>query len=307
MNAAEHKDVTLVVRECGERTAEACVALLAEIFPGQPIARVTGDSFVATLKKSLQCGLEEARRWTLCIDADVLVLPAVKNFISEAKCLPEHFVEAQALVADKLLPACRPAGNHLYRTTHIARALACIPDNASLRPESSMIEAMANIGYPYHQSAWLVGLHDFEQAHSDLYNKAALHGHKHAYLADFLLPLWQQWANHDLDYRIALEAFIRAQENDAPSKVSRSWMPDGLVGNFPQQPDLAPMSGTQVADLLAHAPHQRPEAAELRHRIGLDVSNLMVWQQRQYALSLPLWLRWMKRIHGRYPYLKFPP
>ena len=52
------RDVTLVVRECGERTAGACARLLSEIFHGQPVIRVAAGPFVATLREGLKCGLD---------------------------------------------------------------------------------------------------------------------------------------------------------------------------------------------------------------------------------------------------------
>ena len=88
MRTTDHSDVTLIVRECGERTVESCVTLLADIFPGQQIDRVSERPFSAALRTSLEQGLAAGRAWTLCIDADVLVLPALRSFITEAKKLP---------------------------------------------------------------------------------------------------------------------------------------------------------------------------------------------------------------------------
>lgn len=303
MSTTDHGNVTLIVRECGERTADACVDRLANTFPGQPIIRVSARPFVATLRESLQCGLSEKREWALCVDADVLVLPALRDFITEAKGLPAHFAEAQALVADKLLPACRPAGNHLYRTALIPKALACLVDSAGLRPESAMVDALAKAGHPYHQSAWLIGLHDFAQAPSDIHDKAALHGHKHAYLGEILLPLWQRWAAQDEDYRIALKAYLEARNSAAPQEVARRT----ATGETGVSPVSAPLfSVDDLERLLAAAPHRRPEASALRRRIETDVNNLMASQRSQYELTLPLWRRWLERIRGRYPYLRPP-
>lgn len=303
MNTADHGDVTLIVRECGERTVDACIDLLANTFPGQPIIRISARPFVATLREGLQSGLSEKREWTLCIDADVLVLPALRNFITEAKRLPSHFAEAQALVADKLLPACRPAGNHLYRTSLIPKALACLSDSAGLRPESAMVDALSKAGHPYHQSAWLIGLHDFAQAPSDIFDKAALHGHKHAYLGEILLPLWQRWAAQDADYRIALMAYLAARDTTAPREVTRRSR--SAEADAPLAP--APIfSADELMQLLAQAPHQRPEAAVLRQRIETDVGNLMASQRKLYERSLPLWRRWLERVRGGYPYFRPP-
>ena len=240
------------------------------------------------------------RCWTLCVDADVLPLPGLRDFIKEASGLPCHFVEAQALVADKFLPSLRPAGNHLYRTALIPKALDVIPAEGVLRPESSMLESLGQEGYPYHQSTWLVGLHDFEQAPADIYSKASLHGHKHAYLANLLLPLWECWADRDPDYRIALSGFNEARGELPPNEIGRYPVPDGLGE---PRPDLHRLSMADLAAMLETAPHLHPEAQVFRQRMELDVTNIIAHQRRQYALSLPLWRRWWYRLHHRYPYL----
>lgn len=216
-------DVTVVVRECGERTAAACVALLQRLFPGQEIHRVSARPFSATLRLSLEKGLAEGRPWTLCIDADVLVLPELAGLLREAQEAPAEVFEIQGLVFDKLMTAPRAAGNHLYRTALIAQALPLIPAGHSLRPETEMIEAMAAQGFPSRQSATLVGLHDFEQSFRDLHAKATLHGHKHRFLLPLYRPLWQMLARTDDDYRVALAALDEAQEEAGTPSVSRDF------------------------------------------------------------------------------------
>lgn len=216
-------DVTVIVRECGERTAEVCVALLQRLFPGNAIHRVGARPFSATLRLSLEKGLAEGRAWTLCIDADVLALPELLDLLQEAQSAPDDLFELQGLVFDKLMAAPRAAGNHLYRTALIGQALPLIPAGNSLRPETDMIEAMAARGFPSRQSATLVGLHDFEQSWRDLHAKAYLHGHKHRFLLPLLRPLWQMLAPLDADYRVALAALDAARADDSPPEVSRDF------------------------------------------------------------------------------------
>ncbi len=215
--------VTLIVRHCGERTTEACVALLERFAPGERIHRVSARPFHETLRRGLELGLAEGRPWTLCIDADVLILPQLAGFLASIDSFPAGFFEAQALVLDKLLPARRPAGNHLYRTELIKQALPKIPLRGSLRPESDMIRAMAAAGYRDHQSRLLVGLHDFEQVYADVYSKAFLHAHKHRFLVPLLRPVWQALARGDADFRVALSALEDALGHEAAPAVSRDF------------------------------------------------------------------------------------
>jgi len=172
----------------------------------------------------LEKGLTENKPWTLCIDADVLPLPELQKLLQEARQLPIGFFEIQGLVFDKLLAAPRAAGNHLYRTYLMERALTLIPSGNSLRPETDMILAMANLGYPSHQSRCKVGLHDYEQSFQDIYAKASLHGHKHRFLMPLVRPLWQMLSRIDDDYRIALLALDDARQQQAkPPSVSRDY------------------------------------------------------------------------------------
>lgn len=220
---AQSIDATLIVRECGERTASACVALLQRLFPGREVHRVSDRPFSATLRRSLEKGLAEGRPWTLCIDADVLVLPELADLLEAANDAPAEVFELQGLVFDKLMTAPRAAGNHLYRTSLIARALPLIPAGHSLRPESDMVEAMAAQGFPNRQSATLIGLHDFEQSFRDLHAKAFLHGHKHRFLLPLYRPLWQMLAPIDDDYRVALAALDDAQAEAGTPGISRDF------------------------------------------------------------------------------------
>lgn len=222
MNVHE-ADLTIIVRECGERTAEACFHLLQQLFPGAPIYRVSAVPFSTTLRLALEKGLAEGRPWTLCIDADLLPLPELPALLREARHAPENLFEIQGLVFDKLMTAPRAAGNHLYRTNLIAKALPLIPSGPSLRPETAMIEAMAAQGYPTRQSPKIIGLHDFEQSYRDIYAKAFLHGHKHRFLLPLYRPLWKLLSRRDADYRVALAALDEAlASNDTPS-VSRDY------------------------------------------------------------------------------------
>lgn len=218
---ADH--LTIVVRECGERTADACVRLLSGVYPDAVVHRVSARPFHETLRQSLELGIREGRPWTLCIDADVLILPEIAAFLAEAAQLPPNVLGAQALVLDKLIPSRRPAGNHLYRTELIPLALPLIPTSDSLRPETDMIRAMADKGFSFHQSSRLVGLHDYEQSCKDVYMKAFLHGHKHRFLMHLFRPLWEDLSRTDDDYRIALLALDDALRHEEMPQVSRDF------------------------------------------------------------------------------------
>lgn len=272
MSAAD-KGLAIVVRECDERTAPACVALLQEIFPGHDIHRVSARPFSATLRLSLEKGLAAGRAWTLCIDADVLALPELPDLLREARQSAEHVFEIQGLVYDKLMMAPRAAGNHLYRTRLLEQALSLIPTEHSLRPETDMIDAMADLGYPWRQSRAVVGLHDFEQSYADIYAKAALHARKHRYLLPLYRPLWQMLAVLDDDYRVALLALDDDASRTGQPAASRSEYEAEAAGaaarlQLAEKPPLAVTLSPNALHSLQAASVPTGEAGILSRRIA---------------------------------------
>lgn len=266
-------DVTVIVRECGERTADACVHLLQRLFPTAQIFRISAQPFIATLRLALEKGLAEKRPWTLCIDADMLPLPALTGLLEEAKALPENAFEVQGLVFDKLLAAPRAAGNHLYRTHLIERALTLVPGMTGLRPETEMIEAMAALGFSNHQSGLLVGLHDFGQSFRDLYAKAYLHGHKHRFLLPLFRPLWRMLADEDDDYRIATRALAAAGEAETAPAISRQEHASDAATAMAdlalqEKPPLAHMPDEDDLQRMMQAVAARGEAHSLSRQIA---------------------------------------
>ena len=214
-------DVTVIVRECGERTRDRCVGLLTALCGRDDVTRVAAADFATVLRRSLEAGLAAGRRWTLCIDADVLPMPALAALVSSARRLEHDVFAVQGLVVDKLLLCRRPAGNHLYRTRYIEHALPLI-GHGEVRPETAMIQAMAARGYGLYQARTVVGLHDHQQYLADLYGKAWLHGHKHSQLGDLLVSAWQARAAADADYRVALAAFAAARSRPGTPRLARS-------------------------------------------------------------------------------------
>ena len=199
-------NLTVILRNSGERTFSCCKKLLTLQVPEEHIAVIEEAPFSAALKKSLQIGLENGRKWTLCIDADVLVKTnVIPSLIEAIENTDDNVFEIQGLVLDKFFPILRPAGNHLYRTELMEMAIKCIPEEGtSLRPESDMLNEMSARGYPWHQIDLIVGLHDFKQNYSDIYKKCFLQAHKHKEIISFVERYWDSKKKEDNDFRVAL-------------------------------------------------------------------------------------------------------
>ena len=200
------KDVTIIIRSAGERTVEYCRYLLSQQAPEKNIVTIEETPFSSALIKGFQIGIEKGLEWTLCIDADVLITDGiVSKMLEYAKTTEENIFEIQGLVIDKFFPIMRPAGNHLYRTSLMHKAMSCIPEEGtSLRPETDMLDRMIEIGYPWEQIDLLIGLHDFKQYYKDIYRKCFLQVHKHQRFMPLAEKYWRSKASIDKDFEVAL-------------------------------------------------------------------------------------------------------
>lgn len=200
------KDVTVIIRTVGERTEQACYDIIAQQVHQEQIFKVSEVPFSKTLKKSLELGIKEGRKWTLCIDADVLLKDeAVKDLLKVAEDQDEAVIEIQAGVLDKFFLSPRPAGNHLYRTKYLDKALVVLENtNSDIRPEHTMLLELKKYGYEWINIEMVVGVHDYEQDNVDIFRKCMIQAHKHDYHVQKLYERWRDLKNTDQDFQIAL-------------------------------------------------------------------------------------------------------
>lgn len=204
MNDGPLENVLCIVRCVTERTRDLCVHLLAREVSPENIEVVCEKPFSQAIRKSFELGIRYDLDWTLCVDADVLIRPgAVAELLAYGEQTDPSIFEVQGMVRDKTLGIRRAAGNHLYRTALLPLALKEIPaEGSTLRPETQMLFNMAKIGYPFIQTSCLVGLHDFEQFHGDLYKKAFLQGAK---FKKYFPPIYEyviEKAREEDDFRV---------------------------------------------------------------------------------------------------------
>lgn len=111
-------------------------------------------------------------------------------------------------------------GPHLYRTSHLSKALEMLErDNESLRPESNTYKKMGSLGYHVVLDKKIFALHDFFQSYADIYRKAYFHGIKHKGWYT-LLPQWIRKSENDMDYKIATLGFIDGYYSEGNSYPS---------------------------------------------------------------------------------------
>jgi len=202
-------DLLVIIRSVNERTESICIEKILDqgILP-ENVVIVKESPFANTLKKSFEIGVERNKKWTLCIDADVLLKSqSIVSIIEYADKQDNKTFEVQGYVLDKFIDGPRMAGNHLYRTEFLPIALEIWPIvKDEIRPEGSLLKLMASNGFPYVIYNEILGLHDFGQYYSDIYRKSFIQSRKHLHFTNLFVDTWKS-DSKDKDYQVALRGF----------------------------------------------------------------------------------------------------
>jgi hypothetical protein len=204
-------DLTVIIRSVGERTEQLCQKLILE--QGIPedqvvLIRNISPSSAATLK-SFEIGIERNLKWTLRVDADVLLRRgSIEHIVNVYENLPENVFALQGYVLDKFFGGPRKAGFYIYRTSLLPLAVSQIPTNNVIRPDAETLNAMDQAGHPHVEVPYLVGLHDFEQYYKDIFRKCFVQAHKHLNKAEIFLSVFREGMIQDQDYKIGLDGFV---------------------------------------------------------------------------------------------------
>lgn len=203
-------NVSVVVRSVGERTEAACKRLiLTQNVPPESVFSIHEFPFSKALSVGFEIGLVEAKKWTIFVDADLLLRGgSIQKMVASGERAPGNVCELHGYVLDKFFGGARMGGVHLYRTSLLELARGLIPkEGENIRPESHVLRSMTDLGFPWRSVPELVGLHDFDQSYEDVYRKCFVQAHKHAHLFDLFLDFWRDRTASDLDYQVALAGF----------------------------------------------------------------------------------------------------
>ena len=233
------EDVCVIIRSIGEATTSLCYNLLINQVEKDSVIIVSEKPFVKAVEKTFQIGIERNKKWTLAIDADILLKEdAVRNLVEWANSCPEYYFEFQGRVLDKLFCANRPGGPHLYRTKNLSKALSFIPTKENdQRPESTTLNRMAESGYHYYQNTTVFGVHDFFQHPRDLFRKSHIHSQKHAHYRSYFLSQWHKRLS-DNDYKIALDGLLSGLKSTEKSKPDSDYFNSIPIINYFSTPDM---------------------------------------------------------------------
>ena len=214
-------NITVIIRSVNENTEETCYRLLLEAgFSKKQIIIVHEYPFTKTLKKCFQLGIENNRDWLLCIDADVLPNPkTILSLCNSANDQPPNVAVVLAYVADRVFGSIRVAGNHLYRTCYLNKAINLIPkEGLEIRPETYLIKSLDKQGMKWILLPKIIGLHDFHQSKKDLFRKGFVHSFKHLNNSNKLLNYWRSLSKDSQEGLYISSGFIHGiNTNKIPS------------------------------------------------------------------------------------------
>ncbi|WP_052812997.1 surface carbohydrate biosynthesis protein [Desulfonatronum thioautotrophicum] len=224
------KITTVIVRSVGERTTAACIYLLQQALPDSEIICINEIPFSKAVKGTFEVGIEKNRKWTLVIDADVLIRAGfISEIVSFAETQPDNTFVIQGLIFDKFFHVLRPAGNHLYLTKNLNRAKDLVPrEGTTLRPEHSTVLKMVENGYSFIQRDYIAGLHDYEQQYLDIAKKCFVQAHKHPTQLDIVWPLWEKFSSQDRDYQLAIASAEYGKKNKDTVYIDSNFLEKSL-------------------------------------------------------------------------------
>ena len=215
----------IVIRAAGERTEELCKKLILDQgFTEKDVVLIREIPFSKALLKSFDLGIEYGKKWTFCVDADLLLRPgSIQEMIRLADAQHQKVCQVQGYIMDKFFGGVRKGGVHLYRTSLLKKVKEKVPEEGiDIRPESYALRQMADDGFPTRVVPYISGLHDFEQYHYDIYRKAFVQAEKHLSRSELFIRIWKDRAAEDPDYLTALQGFANSITNREEIFINRN-------------------------------------------------------------------------------------
>jgi hypothetical protein len=204
---------SVIVRSSAERTEGLCLQLIRDqgVEPAQTVV-IREAPFARAVRASYEAGIELGRDWTVCVDADMLLIQgSISRILDAAERQTERVFEIQGKILDKFFGGPRDGGIHAYRTSLLPLAIKSIPPSKNtVRPEFETLGSMTERGYFWRRIDALAGLHGFEQYYRDIFRTCFMHARKHQEFAGLFMSYWQEKRAADPDFQIALEGYARA-------------------------------------------------------------------------------------------------
>lgn len=198
----------VTIRAAGERTEQLCYDTVVNQAGGAEVVVIREKPFKKALEECFRKGIESAKKWLITVDADMILLPgSIDLFLREADKMPSDYLQLQGKIIDKITGNIRKAGPRIYRTSLLPGLLSASESlDDHIRPESRLITAYGEDGYPSRYIPVVTCLHDYEQYYKDIYRKAYVHAHKHSGFLSGMIETAAKMQETDNDYKVMLKA-----------------------------------------------------------------------------------------------------
>ena len=230
------KDITVVIRSAGERTLDLCHSIVSEQVYEKNIFILELKPFSKAVFRTFEIGIEHNNKWTLAIDADVLIsktaIQRMIDDVTEVNFQNKIFVY-QGNILCNVFQKPRPGGCHMYQTMYLKRALSfCKQTEKNLKPESSIYKKMNELGLYTYVNDKIYGIHDYFQWNKDMYKSGFFQAIKHPKESYTLLKEWKNKLNKDIDFEALIEGWKYGVSFTKKIEVNSSFFEDILVDEY---------------------------------------------------------------------------
>jgi hypothetical protein len=228
-------DVLVVIRSVGEKTEKICYDIACDQVGEENVIIIQEKPFWRAVKKTFELGVASNKKWTLALDADVLLKEnAVNEMILNAKKYGTKLFIYQGYIFDYILGIYREGGPHLYQNNHLEKAQNIIDaDPFIIRPETYVQKKMiAQFGAIKITDNKVFGLHDFYQSSFDYFRKSFLHGVKDESFGGVFFTNYCKNVLLDINFKIMLEGWAIASENSKRVELNIDYFENLLKDRF---------------------------------------------------------------------------
>lgn len=253
----------VVLRSVSERTEKACYhSILNQIKDESKIHITRISPFKSALEYGYELAIKKKMKWLLTADADTVLIPdTLDKFFLIAEEMPDHYLQVQGRILDKITGTIRRGGPRIYRVEHLKKALLLSESSDdTIRPEQYIIRKMGEMGYPSRYISPVLCIHDFEQYYRDIYRNAYVHANKHI----------------DLLPTIITNALTLKTSEDQDYKIIIKGLKDGIFGHKEQF-----INDNLYIDDARKAIHEVELSEKCKLDSLIDVENII----NQYSIS----------------------
>jgi hypothetical protein len=199
----------VTIRSSNERTSKICKNLVEKQSLSGKLIVIRKKPFKNALEECFKTAIRHQVKWLITVDADMLILPGtIEKLYKSAEKMPDHYLQLQGRIFDKITGSIRKAGPRIYRVNLLEKALE-FSESASddnIRPEAFVVSAMGQSAHPSRYIQTVTCLHDFEQYHTDLYRKSIVHAKKHHEFIGEIIKRASRMLHEDDDFKVILKA-----------------------------------------------------------------------------------------------------